>query len=198
MGRTRPPLPLPLFRAGWRVVSTFESLLAAGCAGRERDQARQVSTHPVPRGCENRGSSSWSLNLSGGTIWASSNQQGHAAIPRKVRHCAAQVSSLGKLEREDLPECGGDGFRRAMSPHSSQALSGKEDPPPCSSGLCSGSPQGSGPLGVTWLKDQGHDFSWFLRAHTGLVTRWSPAGTPHQQGNQRLSLLQTARDQERS
>lgn len=43
---------------------------------------------------------------------------------------AALVSSLGKLEREDRPQGGGEGFRGAMSPHSSQALRGKERPLP--------------------------------------------------------------------
>ncbi|CAI9171942.1 unnamed protein product [Rangifer tarandus platyrhynchus] len=110
-----------------------------------------------PEGAQNRGASSWSLNLSGGTIWASDNRQGHAATPRKVRHGAALrrfprwESWSGKTFLSAAVTASGGPVSSLISSSERQG----ETLQPAARGLRSGSQQGGGPLGVTWLKAQG-------------------------------------------
>ncbi|KAI4550624.1 hypothetical protein MJT46_018789 [Ovis ammon polii x Ovis aries] len=101
MGRKRwASVPSPL-QVGWRVLSTFDSLLAAGCPGSEPDQARRVSTHGGARRARRTGAPA-----AGGPIWASSKQQGGAAIPWKVRNSQNGVlKCYGSSERSVQVEC---------------------------------------------------------------------------------------------
>ena len=91
----------PFPSSGW-MVGPLHLWFLAGCRlSREWTWPREAGVHSLwcPEGAENWGSSSWSLNLQWGTIWASSNQQGDAAIPWKVRTCEALWSQLRSFPR---------------------------------------------------------------------------------------------------
>lgn len=91
----------PFPSSGW-MVGPLHLWILAGCRlSREWTWPSEAGVHSLrfPEGAENWGSSSWSLNLYWGTIWASSNQQGDAAIPWKVRNCEALWSQLHSFPR---------------------------------------------------------------------------------------------------
>lgn len=160
MGRKRwASVPSPL-QVGWRVLSTFDSLLAAGCPGSEPDQARLVSTHGGARRARRTGAPAaagrCSHSLEGAELWG-------AAV------AAALVSSLGAMERKTVLG------RRWRAPRGrvSSLISSSEGKgePTGARGLRSGPQQGSGRLGVAWLEPR------VPRAGTGFLlvsagTRW--------------------------
>lgn len=184
MGRKRwASVPSPL-QVGWRVLSTFDSLLAAGCPGSEPDQARRVSTHGGARRARRTGAPA-----AGGPIWASSKQQGGAAIPWKVRNCEALRSQLHLFPRwEHWSGRQPSGRRwRAQRGHVSSLISSSEGKGETTSarGLRSGPQQGSGRLGEAWLEPRvPRAGTGFLLVSAGtrwpccpLEPRWDPAST---------------------
>lgn len=103
MGRKRwASVPSPL-QVGWRVLSTFDSLLAAGCPGSEPDQARLVSTHGGARRARRTGAPA-----AGGPIWASSSCREVQPFPGRcgtVRRCGRSCTCFlaGSNGAEDSP-----------------------------------------------------------------------------------------------
>lgn len=154
--RTRPPLPPPSSGPGGGSSPPLTPCWLQAVQGVKAPKRGSCALARCPEGARNRGSSGWSLDPSGGAIRAPGKQQGRAAFPRKGRQRAALRRLLaGNLGREDLAACGGDGFRGAVSPHSSQALSGKERPCSPRLGTGSGSQQGGRPLGRLGQKPRG-------------------------------------------
>ena len=148
------PLPLPLFRLDGGSSPPLIPCWLQAVQGVNLTQGGRCPLTVVPRGCGELGLQQLEFKSSVRDdlgVQQSAGRCSHSLESADLRGTvvtAALVSSLGKLEPEDRPQGGGEGFRGAMSPHSSQALGERRDPSHQRWGLCSAPHNGSGPLGV--------------------------------------------------
>lgn len=117
------PLPLPLFRLDGGSSPPLIPCWLQAVQGVNLTQRGRCPLTVVPGGCGELGlqqlefKSSLRDDLG---IQQSAGRCSHSLESAELRGTvltAALVSSLGKLEPEDRPQGGGEGFRGAMSPH---------------------------------------------------------------------------------